>query len=461
MAATIVDSVVYGGLWASPTVAAIFDEPRRMAGWLEVLAVLAETCAEFELIPRRAGAEIAMTCRAIAVDAGFLEELRAGREATGHSTAGLLRAVARRCPGDSGEWVHFGATVQDVTDTWLMLALREARAPIAEALAAAAGAFAAHAERHRATPMLGRTHGQHGLPITFGLKAAGWAAELQRHRDRLAEVAARMDLGQLGGGVGSLSSFGPRALAIQAAFCDRLGLRAPVLPWTASRDVVAEWGAVLSLATGTADRIGHEVYNLARSEIGELGEPAPAGVIGSITMPHKRNPEAAEHIGSLARIVRHQAACLGEGLVHDHERDGRSWKVEWHVVPEITMLAARALELVAELARGLVVHADRMRHNLEATRGFVLSEAVMLALAPRVGRQTAHRLVTAAAEAARQAGSGLEDAVRASREIMAQLSRGEVAAAFDLGRHAGPCAALVDRFLDRFPDRLPETGRPT
>jgi adenylosuccinate lyase len=451
MSSTIIDSVVYGGLWASSAVAAIFEETNRIRRWLEILAVLAETQGEAELIPRPAALDVAATCRSIAVDSALLEELRTGREATGHSTAGLLRAVARRCPGTSGEWVHFGATVQDVTDTWLMLALRDARALIAEALATAGEALAAHAARHRATPMLGRTHGQHGLPITFGLKAAGWTAELRRHRHRLDELAARMDTGQLAGGVGSLSSLGPRALAVQAAFCQRLGLRAPVLPWTASRDVIAEWGALLTLATGTADRVGHEVYNLARSEIGELGESIPTGVIGSITMPHKRNPEAAEHIGSLARIVRHQAACLGEGLVHDHERDGRSWKVEWHVVPEITMLAARALELLADLARGLVVHADRMLRNLEATRGFVLSEAVMLALAPHVGRETAHRLVSAAADDARRTGGSLEDAVRGSAEIMARLSRDEVAAAFDLRRHAGQCAALVDRFLGDAP----------
>ena len=447
MPAAIIDSVIYGELWASAPVKAIFEETRRTRSWLEILAVLAETEGEAELIPRQAAIDVAAVCRAIVVDAAFLDELRAGREATGHSTAGLLRAVARRCPGTSGEWVHFGATVQDITDTWLMLALRDARAPIAQALAAADDALTAHAARHRATPMLGRTHGQHGLPITFGLKAAGWAAEIHRHRRRLDEVAARMDIGQLAGGVGSLSSLGPRALAIQAAFCERLGLRAPVLPWTASRDVVAEWGALLTLATGTADRIGHEVYNLARSEIGELGESAPAGVIGSITMPHKRNPEAAEHIGSLARIVRHQAACLGEGLVHDHERDGRAWKVEWHVVPEITMLAARAVELLADLARGLVVHADRMLQNLEMTRGFVVSEAVMLALAQHVGRETAHRLVTAAANDARLHGRSLDDAVRDSREIMAHLSRDDVAAMFDVRRHAGQCAALVERFL--------------
>lgn len=310
MAATILDSVVYGPLWGSATLAAIFDETRRTRGWLELLAVLAEVQGEEGLIDPAAAREVAATCRATAVDAAFLDELRGGREQTGHSTAGLLRAIARRCPGASGEWVYFGATVQDISDSWWMLALREARAHIAATLGAADDALTGLARAHRDTPMLGRTHGQHGLPITFGLKAAGWAAELRRHRVRLAEIAARMDVGQLAGAVGTLASLGPRALAIQARFCERIGLRAPALPWTASRDVLAEWCALLALVTGTAYRIGHEVYNLARSEIGELAEGAAAGTIGSITMPHKQNPEAAEHLGSLARVVRHLAGCL-------------------------------------------------------------------------------------------------------------------------------------------------------
>jgi adenylosuccinate lyase len=285
------------------------------------------------------------------------------------------------------------------------------------------------------------------VPITFGLKVAGWADEIRRHRARLAEAGPRLDVGQLAGSVGSLASLGPRALEIQAAFCARVGLRPASLPWTASRDRIAEWGALLTLITGTADRIGHEVYNLSRGEIGELREAAAPGVIGSITMPHKRNPELAEHLGTLARVVRHQAACLAEGLVQDHERDGRSWKVEWHVVPEITLMAGRAVELLAELARGLEVDEARMQRNLEATGGFVLSEAVMLALAARIGRESAHRLMHEAAERARARGLGLEEAVRGSDAIMAHLDADQLHDLFDPRRHTGQSVALVDRFL--------------
>jgi adenylosuccinate lyase len=328
-----------------------------------------------------------------------------------------------------------------------MTALRDARAFIADELTAVDDALTRLAARHRHTPMLGRTHGQAGLPITFGFKVAGWAAEVRRHRRRLEELGARMDVGQLGGGVGSLSALGPRALLLQARFCERLGLRAPVVSWTSSRDVLAEWGMVLALVAGTADRVGHEVVSLQRGEIGELDDGAPADAIGSVTMPHKRNPERGEHLGTLARIVRHHAACLLEGMVHEHERDGRSWKVEWQVVPELTLLGGRAVELFRELAGGLVVHADRMRQNLEATGGSVLSEALMLALARGLGRESAHRLVHATAQDARARGQAFEAAARANPEIAARLTPVELDELFDVSRHTGQCAALVDRLL--------------
>jgi adenylosuccinate lyase len=447
MTTTMLDSVVYGSLWASRALAPLFEEANRTRGQLEIMAVLAEVEGEHGLIPADDAKTIAATCRAIIVDAAFLEELRLGREASGHSSAGLLRAVAARCPEGAGEWVYFGATVQDVSDSWLMRTLGRARRLFDEQLAAVEVALTRHAAQHRDTVMLGRTHGQGGLPITFGFKVAGWATEIRRHRARLDEIRPRLEVGQLAGGAGTLSALGPRGLAIQAAFCARLGLATPDFTWTASRDVLAEWGALLTLVCGTADRIGHEIYNLQRSEIGEVSEPAPLGQIGSITMPHKQNPELAEHLGTLARIVRHLGASLTEGLVHDHERDGRSWKVEWQVVPELTLLAGRAVEVLALLSSGLVVHPERMRQNLEATRGLVLSEALMLALALQTGRETAHRLVYEAARRARDLGWSLEEAARASEPIRSRFSDEELRDVFDYRKHTGLCGQLVDRFL--------------
>ena len=447
MAATMIDSIVFGSLWSAGEVKALFEEVPRTQAWLEIIAVLAEVEAEFECVPADAAREIASACRTLAVDDAFLDEVRRGREASGHSTQGLIRAIQQRLPPAAAEWVHAGATVQDVTDTWLMLALREARRLIERDLAALNGTLATLAATHRDTIMAGRTHGQQGLPITFGFKVAGWLAELRRHRHRLRETGARMDVAQLAGGVGSVSSFGPRGLDLQQRFATRLGLRAPAISWTSSRDVLAEWCSVLTLVTGTADRIGHEVCNLQRSEIGEVREGFVAGTIGSITMPHKRNPEIGEHLGTLARLVRHLGAAVQECLVHDHERDGRSWKTEWHAIPEATMLAARAIELLAEMASKLEVDAARMRANLEESGGFVLSEAFLLALAPRLGRDAAHRLLYDLSIRAREGGTSLIDAVRAEPAITAALGARELDALLDYRAHTGHCAAMVDRVL--------------
>ena len=445
--ASMIDSVVFGSLWSRREVKALFDEIPRTRAWLEIIAVLAEVEAEYELIPATAAAAIAVGCRTLVVDAEFLDEVRRGREASGHSTQGLIRALQARLSPADAQWVYAGATVQDVTDTWLMLALREARQILQRDLQTVDGALATLAHRHRCTVMAGRTHGQQGLPITFGFKVAGWLAELRRHRRRLNDIAPRMDSAQLCGGVGSLASLGPRGLDVQRRFAERLGLRAPVISWTSSRDVLAEWCALLTLITGTADRIGHEVLNLQRSEIGEVREGFVAGTVGSITMPHKRNPEIGEHLGSLARLTRHLGAAVQEGLVHDHERDGRAWKTEWHAIPEATMLASRAVELLGEMAAHLEVDADRMRANLEASGGAVLSEAVMLALAPRIGRDAAHRLMYELAIAARDSGRSLIDAVRADAAITSALDARALDALLDVASHTGHCAAMVDRVL--------------
>jgi adenylosuccinate lyase len=447
MATQFMDSRVYGGAWGTPELRAIFEEEARITQWLEILAVLAETEGEFGLVPADMAARVAAGCRAIKPDSSFLDEVRQGFEASGHSTQGLIQAVQKRCQGGSGEWLYCGATVQDLADTWMMGALRDARAIYARDLKEIDAALRALAERHRDTIMAGRTHGQQGLPITFGFKAAGWSAEINRHRQRLVEIAQRMDVGQLCGGVGSLSSLGPRAFEIQKRFLSRLGLRPPEISWTSSRDVLAEWCNLLVLITATADRIGHEVYNLQRSEIGEVVESFMPGTVGSITMPHKRNPELSEHLGTLARVARHSAAMIAESLVHDHERDGRSWKVEWHALPQISLVTGKALALLRSLVANLEVNAQRMRANLDASRGLVQSEEIMLAFMPRVGRLTAHRLVYEAAAIARETNRPLKDVILECSAIMAHLDHAEVEALFDYRRSVRHCGTMIDRVL--------------
>ncbi|MGR8979537.1 MAG: class-II fumarase/aspartase family protein [Gammaproteobacteria bacterium] len=447
MAVHISDSVIFGNSWATPELRVLFDDTALLRGWVEVMAVLAETEAEFGLVPATAAKQLAETCLALELDENFLLEVRQGFEQSNHSLLGLIRALQRRSPEHSGEWWCYGATVQDITDTHTARLLQKVIESLSGRLDKLVGVLGALAERHRDTPMCGRTHGQPGLPITFGFKAAGWLDEIHRHRLRLKQIGSRMAVGQLAGGVGTLSSLGSDALVLQRRFLEKLGLSAPVISWTASRDRLAEWLNLLALIAATSDRIGHEIYNLQRPEIGELSEGFAPGTVGSITMPQKRNPEISEHLGTLARQVRYQSAQMNENLVHDHERDGRSWKSEWAIVPVACLGADKALALLLTLLEHLQVNDARMRGNLLATGGFIYAEAAMLALAPKLGKQSAHALVYRVAMAATEQGLTFKEALLAEPEIASALDSPGIENLFDLHRSTGCCGQMVDRVL--------------
>jgi adenylosuccinate lyase len=293
--------------------------------------------------------------------------------------------------------------------------------------------------------MCGRTHGQPGLPITFGFKAAVWADELARHRARLGEMRARVEVVQLGGALGTMEFWGEQALPLLDAFADRLGLGAPTLPWITARDRVVEFLVLLALVTGTLAKIGNEIFELQRPEIGEVGEPVVEGTVGSITMPHKRNPELSEHLDTLGRIVRADVGVVLEGMVALHERDGRGWKAEWSVLPEACQLTGAALGFAARLLGGLRVDAHRMRANLDSHGAAMTSEPLMAALAARIGKHSAHDAVYAAAMAARD--EGVDLGVRLVADGL--LDAAEVAAASDPARALGAATAFVDRVVRR------------
>lgn len=429
MTARLSDSPMYAHLWGTPAVRAVFDEQGRLQGWLDVLAALARAQAVSGLVPVAAAQQIS-GLRVAQLDLDLVAERT---RATGHSTLGLIEALATVLPAEVHAHVHVGATVQDVTDTWTATALRTVLTEVRRDLLRVQELLLELAVRHRDTVMAGRTHGQPGAPITFGWKAASWADEVGRHLDRLAEGRTRWLVGQLGGGVGTLASQGPDAMAVRARFCAELELADPGTAWLTARDRIAEVAGVLAMVACTLARIGGEVYELQRPEIGELREGRSAGVVGSITMPHKRNPEGSEHLDTLARLVRANAAVLLEGMVGGHERDGRSWKAEWVALPEVCLLTATSAALAVTLLEGLEVDAAAMRANLPATAA---SEQVLALLAPRLGKH--------AAQAALQ--DALSTGVPLLQALSALLPPEQLAA---LEPDTGQAGAMVDLVVSR------------
>ena len=405
------DAQQYAHLWATPEMAAVFEERARLQSWLDILAALARSQARLGIIPSESAELIAAHANAEELDLGLVA--RETRR-TSHSMLGLIGALQQILPEQTREHVYVGATVQDVTDTWFAIVMRRVGGVMWRDLHDLEESLLALAVEHRDTTMTGRTHGQPGSAITFGFKAASWADEVRRHLQRLADGRGRWLVGQLGGAVGTLGFFAPLGAQLRALFCAELGLADPGISWLSSRDRVAEFGTLMAMVCGTLARIGNEVYELQRPEIGELREPSTGDTVSSMTMPHKRNPEGSEHLDTLARLVRAQAQVLTEGMVAGHERDGRGWKAEWVALPEACLLTGVALQTASRLVSGLVVDVGAMRANLDVRGDQLVSEQVLVELSRRMGKHAAQRLMHDVLEPGRgEPGNVYEALVRA------------------------------------------------
>jgi len=431
-------------LWGTDELRTIFGEENRIQKWLDFEAALASAQAELGIIPAAAAKEIASKAKVENIDiAAMSAEIRRIK----HSLVPALKQLQAACSKENGEWVHYGATTQDVVDTGVALQLKEFHAVAMRDLQAVAKELARLAVAHRDTPMAGRTHGVKALPITFGHKCAVWLDELGRHHERLVQAAPRVLVGMLAGAVGSQASLGPKAIELEALMLKKLGLGAPTISWAPARDRFTEYTGLLAMLGSTLSKIGNELFNMQRNEFGEVEEGFSEGKLGSSTMPHKRNPTSAENLAGLSRPLRYNAAMMVEGMVQEGERDGIAWKMEWKALPECCLIAGAMLFQARNLLAGLKVNADVMAANLDRMRGYLLSERVMLELSERVGKQTAHEWIYEASMHGITQKLTFADAMRQHAGLGQLLADDEIRDLTDPAAYLGQCGASVDRVV--------------
>ena len=440
-------------LFTTDAMREIFSSRARLARMLEFEAALARAEASVGVIPKGAADVIAAHCDVARFDVDAID--RAARNAGNLAiplVAALTRHVAQSDAVAKG-YVHWGATSQDAIDTGLVLQLRDALALIDADLARLTNALATQARRHAATVLPGRTWLQQALPTTLGVKLAGTVSALDRHRERLATLRERALVLQFGGAVGTLASLRDRGLDVTAALGSELQLRVPDTPWHTQRDRICEVASTLGLLTATLGKLARDLSLLAQTEVGEVDEPAAPGRGGSSTMPQKRNPVGASIALAAAVRVPGLVATMLSAAVQEHERGLGDWPAEWETLPDIVQLAAGALDTMAEVAEGLDVHPDRMRANLDVTKGLIFAEAVQMALAPTIGRDTAHALVASACRRAVAENVHLRDILQTQPKVTAVLDRAAIANLFDPAGYLGVSAAYLARALARHPDQ--------
>jgi 3-carboxy-cis,cis-muconate cycloisomerase len=435
---------LFGGSRADPEL----TDRAVLRAMLDAERALAVASARAGIMPDRAAQAIATACQAGRFDPDDLgrRALAAGNPVV-PLVADLTEAVQAEAGPAAARWVHHGATSQDILDTaWSLVAFR-ALGPILDDLAGAAEAAAGLADRHRATPLAGRTLGQQALPASFGLKAAGWLVALQEAAARLASVRRERLAAQLGGAVGTLAALGSDGAQVAIAYARELGLAEPLLAWHTNRTRVGELAAALGVAAGVLGKLALDVTLLAQTELGEVTEAAGEGRGGSSTLPHKRNPITAVLVVAATRRTPGLVATLLGSMAQEQERATGAWHAEWEPQVELLRLVGGAAARTRELLQGLEVHPERMRQNLEATGGLLLAERVAVALAGPLGRAGAHDLVQRLSRQAAGGGRPLRAALAADPQVREHLDEADLDRLLDPEGYLGAAEQLIDRAL--------------
>jgi 3-carboxy-cis,cis-muconate cycloisomerase len=444
MPATLIDSAIFRDIVSTEAMRRVFSDENRIQKYLDFEAALARAQARLGIIPQEAGEEICRHCHVGEID---FAQLKLMTERIGYPVLPVVQQLVALCRDGLGEWCHWGATTQDITDSATVMQIREGLNLIETDLDAIADALAALAHKYRDTAMAGRSNLQQAVPITFGYKMATLLAAFERHKQRLKELRTRVLVGEFGGAAGTLSSLDGRGLETQAELMRELGLGVPTIAWHTVRDCIAEVGAFLGLVTGTCGKIAFDMKLLMQTEVAEVYEPFAQGRGSSSTMPQKRNPISSVYISALTSTVRQHVAALLDAMVEDHERATGPWEIEWIVLPEIFCLTAGVLAHTRFVLVGLQVDEKQMRANLEITKGLIVSEAVMMGLGPYLGRQYAHDLVYDICRKVVATGRPLVDLLAENEEIAKHLDRAALEMLCDPVNYLGEAGTMVDRVL--------------
>lgn len=429
-----------------PGIAALFEQDARWQAWLDVEAALAKAEAELDMIPDAAAEEIVRKCDLSLFDR---ERLTEGFTRTAHTLVPLVWELARICDGDAGNYVHWGATTQNITQTGDLLQLRKAHRIYLRQIGAILEALADLAEASKDMALPGRTHGQHAVPATYGLKVAIWIDEFARHVERLRECEPRVFQALLGGAAGTVASFGDQGLEVQARMAAHLEMPPMQVPARSIMDHLAEHVMLLSLLAATCGKFANEIYTGMKQEFGEVEEPISPGTVGSSTMPQKRNPHLTQDILAYAAQIRTMVPLALETVLTEHEANRQTSLMMRYAQREVCTLMGDTLERVRILAEGVVLKPDRMRANLDLTDGLIMAEPMMLALGEYVGRQEAHDIVYDAAQAAALGTETFNDLLAADERVTGHLSPDQIESLLDPTAYTGLCAIMAQEQADR------------
>ncbi|KAI8138074.1 L-Aspartase-like protein [Fennellomyces sp. T-0311] len=470
---SVINSHIFKDIFGSSTMREIWSDQGRTGYYLEWEAALAKVQARLKMIPQEACDEIVSKCHVENID---FDQLKKQTELIGYPVLGVVQQLVAMCRDGLGEWCHWGATTQDVTDSATVLAIRASLNVIESDLDNMMASVAKLAESHQSLPMVARSNLQQAVPISFGFKMARLLATLQRHKQRLTEVRARVLTLEFSGAAGTLATLDQnQAMECQEELAKELGLAQPEIAWHTERDRIAEVGAFLAILTGTLSKAATDIKLMMQTEVGEVSEPYMPHRGSSSTMPNKFNPISCVYIHAIAATVRQQCAALMDAMVEDHERSTGPWEIgilfyiqylvrtdikkkaiiiEWIVLPEAFVLTGGALDQAKTLFAGLQVHPENMARNLALTKGLVVSEAVMMGLAPKLGRQTAHDIVYDACRAAVTNDEMLATVLKQNSKVTEALSNDKIDNLCDPANYLGLSRVMVDRVLTSYKKSL-------